>query len=87
VRSGRLVKKANQVLRVLQVLRAHRVLRARKVPLALQVLPRTPSELYARRGPLHQRDDRISTGLVHVPFGGNGPAGSQTVDHPRSTRR
>jgi hypothetical protein len=47
VRSGRLVKKANQVLRVPQVLQAHRVLRARKVLLAPQVLPRTPSELYA----------------------------------------
>ena len=44
MRSGRLVKKANQVLRGLQVLQAHRVLRARKVLLALQVLPRTLSE-------------------------------------------
>jgi hypothetical protein len=44
--SGRLVKKANPVLRGLLVLRdllAHRVLRARKVLLALQVLPRTRS--------------------------------------------
>ena len=48
--SGRLVEKANKVLRGLLVLRdllAHRVLRARKVLLALQVLPRTPFELYA----------------------------------------
>jgi integrase len=35
------------VLRDLPVLRAHRVLRARKVLLALQLLPRTPFELYA----------------------------------------
>ena len=45
--SGRLVKKANQVLRDLLVLRARQVLRARKVLLALQVLPRTPFELCA----------------------------------------
>jgi len=53
--SGRLVKKANEVLRGLLVMRgllvlrdllAHRVLRARKVLLALQVQPRTPFELY-----------------------------------------
>ena len=47
--SGRLVKKANQVLRGLLVLRdllAHRALKARKVLLARQVLPRTPFELY-----------------------------------------
>src|SRR6266567_4557607 len=45
-----LVKKANQVLRdplVLRDLLARQVLRARKVLLALQVLPRTPFELYA----------------------------------------
>ena len=49
-RSGRLVKKANQVLQDLLVRRdllAHRALRVRKVLLALQVLPRTPFELYA----------------------------------------
>ena len=48
--SGRLVKKANEVLRdrlVLRDLLGHQVLRARKVLLALQVLPRTPFELYA----------------------------------------
>jgi hypothetical protein len=44
--SGRLVKKANQVLRDLLVLRDRRVLRARKVLLALPALPRTPFELY-----------------------------------------
>jgi hypothetical protein len=47
--SGRLVKKASEVLRGLLVLRdllAHRALRARKVLLARQVLRRTPFELY-----------------------------------------
>ena len=47
VRSGRLVEKANQVLGDPLVLRARQVVRARKVLLALQVLPRTPFELYA----------------------------------------
>ena len=48
--SGRLVKKANQVLRGLLVLRdplARQVLRAPKVLLAPQVLLRTPFGLYA----------------------------------------
>jgi hypothetical protein len=48
-RWGRLVKKANQVLRGLLALRdllAHRALKAQKVLLARQVLPRTPFELY-----------------------------------------
>jgi hypothetical protein len=47
--SGRLVKKANPVLRGLRVLRdrlAYRVLGARKVLLARRVLPRTPFESY-----------------------------------------
>ena len=47
--SGRLVKKANEVLRGLLVLRdllAHRALRVRKVLPGRQVLPRTLFELY-----------------------------------------
>jgi hypothetical protein len=45
--SGHLVKKANQALPDPLVLRGRQVVRARKVLLALQVLPRTPFELYA----------------------------------------